>query len=237
MKISFLIPVKFGDPQRDRILKFNIQRLQKMHPTAEILLGQDSSEYFNRSKAINAAAKEAKNEVLAVVDGDTVFNPGTVTRGLSEIKRGANWVIPYNIYYRTNKRSGEAILRGRVDQIYDKHSLAYDLVLHHPPVHYESPVSGLFMIDRSAFYDVGGFNESFEGWGYEDRGWVSAADCILGGHSRTEGEVFHVWHPESHSTTWDNPKIEANRLLAERMSKITDPEEMRQVNGGLWVSL
>lgn len=56
-----------------------------------------------------------------------------------------------------------------------------------------------FSLWRSDFFDVNGFDESFEGWGHED------ADLVLrlhhSGLQRVNGfacsEVFHLWHPNN----------------------------------------
>jgi hypothetical protein len=51
-------------------------------------------------------------------------------------------------------------------------------------------------IRRDAWDQLGGFDERFRGWGWEDMAFQSAA-CSLVGHERIEGDVFHLWHPRS----------------------------------------
>lgn len=51
-------------------------------------------------------------------------------------------------------------------------------------------------IPRKAWDLLGGFDERFRGWGFEDMAFQSAA-CALAGAERVEGDVFHLWHPRT----------------------------------------
>jgi hypothetical protein len=49
---------------------------------------------------------------------------------------------------------------------------------------------------RAVFDDLGGFDERFKGWGFEDMAFQSAI-CGLYGYERIPGDVVHLWHPRS----------------------------------------
>jgi hypothetical protein len=51
-------------------------------------------------------------------------------------------------------------------------------------------------VPRAVFEDLGGFDERFRGWGYEDMAFQS---IIVGLYpwGRVEGDVIHLWHPRS----------------------------------------
>jgi hypothetical protein len=42
---------------------------------------------------------------------------------------------------------------------------------------------------------VGGFDEEFRGWGYEDTAFAAAAETFGVASIRMPGEVWHFWHP------------------------------------------
>lgn len=236
MSVSFVIPYRSEDVSRRRqILDWNLERLALLFPDAEVIVtSDDGGEVFNRSQARNNGAKIASGSVLAFVDADTVFNKHTVAAGVDAIGRGAPWVIPYGTYYRTDESSANAILNTSPGTVLMDHLYTYTHVFDYPPTRYEEAISGLILIPREKFLDMGGYNEGFSGWGYEDRAFVSAADLLVGRHMRCfEGSVFHLWHPEPHASTWRNPMIEQNRILYEKMRSITDVEEMRAINKGL----
>jgi hypothetical protein len=49
-------------------------------------------------------------------------------------------------------------------------------------------------IPRAVFDDLGGFDERFVGWGFEDMAFQSVV-CGLYGWERIDGDVYHLWHP------------------------------------------
>jgi len=233
--LSFVIPAwDKGYARRSHILNWNVRRLNKLFPGAEVLVSSDDGDgAFNRAQACNNGAKIATGDILCIVDSDTVFNAHTISAGRQALEESP-WVIPYGTYYRTDKVSGDNLLYMAPNAMISNYMLTYTHVFDFPPTKYEEAVSGLIMVPREAYLDMGGFNEAFNGWGYEDRGFVRAADVILGGHGRClDGEVFHIWHEEPAETTWQNPALLNNKELYEKMCEITDPDEMRQFNANL----
>lgn len=245
-KVSFVIP-HGPDPHRDRLLEWNKLRLASFFPHDEIIVATKTAGVaFNRGRLINYGASLAEGEYLCILDGDTVFNSWQLIRALRWMRMGAPWMIPYDEYYRTDERTGKAILANgptallwRDGKIRDSETgemfeRGYDHIITYPPTgFYQSPQSGMILFRTADFLDMGGFNERFEGWGYEDRGLVYAADTLIGPHHRISGAVFHLWHPESHETTEGQPNIEANRQLAEQMAAAQGNRElMRELNNG-----
>lgn len=53
-----------------------------------------------------------------------------------------------------------------------------------------------FAIPRPGWDRLGGFDERFRGWGFEDMAFQSASVGLIG-HERVEGDLFHLWHPRS----------------------------------------
>jgi hypothetical protein len=50
------------------------------------------------------------------------------------------------------------------------------------------------VIPRAVWDDLGGFDERFRGWGFED---MALQSIVVGlyGHERIAGDVYHLWHP------------------------------------------
>jgi len=157
-------------------------------------------------------------DVLAIVDSDTVFNQDTLTTGLLALESGASWVIPYERYFRVDKDSTEKVLSMPPNTPLERTDYHYDMVMTAPPDGpYEPPQSGLLLVRKEDFVRVGGFCPDFEGWGYEDRGFVHVMDSLVGPHVRTGGEVFHLWHEEPVDQTWNQPHLLNNKVLYDRM--------------------
>jgi predicted glycosyltransferase involved in capsule biosynthesis len=65
---------------------------------------------------------------------------------------------------------------------------------------------------------VGGFDERFRGWGWEDRAFFIACDTLCG-HDRISGPVRHLWHPRSPEKNPDSSEYQAGRALCRRYKR------------------
>jgi hypothetical protein len=55
----------------------------------------------------------------------------------------------------------------------------------------------MLMITKENYFRVGGFDERFNGWGYEDNAFFLLANTILGEFVETDNIAYHLWHPSS----------------------------------------
>ena len=55
-------------------------------------------------------------------------------------------------------------------------------------------MSSVVVVSRKQWDIIGGFDEQFRGWGFEDTAFAAAAETF-GGIIRMDGEVIHFWHP------------------------------------------
>jgi hypothetical protein len=76
-----------------------------------------------------------------------------------------------------------------------------------------------FVVPRAVWDNLGGFDERFKGWGWEDMAFQSVV-CGLYGHERLDGDVWHLWHPRAEERirrgTPLHPAYVANRMLGRR---------------------
>jgi hypothetical protein len=55
----------------------------------------------------------------------------------------------------------------------------------------------MLMISRENFYKAGGFDERFNGWGYEDNAFMLMCETTIGSYVETDNKAYHLWHPLS----------------------------------------
>src|SRR5690606_6432787 len=141
--------------------------------------------------------------------------PAFVSGAIDLVKGGAPWVIAYdvNLYYNLSMWATERYLRlSPAVQISIPKIGEYD--------HKITSWAGMLVMTREAFVEVGGYDERFMGWGYEDNAFAEAADCILGKHRRVlNGYAVHLYHPVPVDGAFAQPNIEYNRRLYSRYSK------------------
>ena len=94
--------------------------------------------------------------------------------------------------------------------------------------------AGQLLMQTESFYKANGYDERFQGWGYEDNAFQYAMDTIVGEHSRVEaGWTAHIWHPEPRSERWDHPDFEKNKLhMHHYVAAAGNVEQMIKVTEG-----
>lgn len=217
MNVSVLIPYRpFDNYRREHILRFVKHRMELGFPDWEIVFGiddpNDLTEPFNRSRALNEAARNSYGDVLLICDADTICNETYLWQALKMIESGASWVFPYEMYYNLNQAYSDKILGQMADRQWKRPSdtdveFALDYV-----------VSGMLMVRRDLFETVGGFDEKFIDWGYEDDAFNLMLTAFGGESQRVpEGFVTHIWHPPG--LQFESPYIDSNRALFREYKK------------------
>lgn len=194
------------DPWRAQAFDWIQRRYEHLLPDAELILGSSDREPFNRSQARNNAFTQAAGDVLLVADADIVFHPRQILRGLAKLEHGAPWVICYgqDRYYNLSRWATETALRFEPDATLGEpiDSSYWDLKL--------TSWAGLLLVPRAAWETVGGYDEGFIGWGFEDNEFQRTMDLTVGRHERVDSYVLHLWH-ERGDADFDHPHIDHNR--------------------------
>lgn len=76
--------------------------------------------------------------------------------------------------------------------------------------------SGSLAITHELWDRVGGFDERFLGWGYDDLAFWASCCAIGGGFQRVKGDAFHLHHPRTREENEGNPHHEENGVLGRR---------------------
>lgn len=210
MKLSIIVPWRnIGDPWRWQSWKWLRQRYERLLPETELVYGSDDSEPFNRSSTRNHLVERSEGDILLIADADTVFHRDQIEVAISKILSGASWVIPYSEQRYYNVTAEETALiwaspfESTIPELTD--SSQWD--------HKITSWAGLLLVTRESFDKVGGYDERFQGWGYEDNAFRAALDHRVGPHARVDSYALHLWHPAPEEECFGQPNIEANREL------------------------
>lgn len=76
--------------------------------------------------------------------------------------------------------------------------------------------SGVLAVPRGLWEEVGGFDERFVGWGFDDLAFWDACNAVGGGFDRVPGVIAHLWHPQDRSQREESPTHGQNQVLWER---------------------
>ncbi|QDV82996.1 galactosyltransferase-related protein [Planctomycetes bacterium TBK1r] len=175
---------------------------------------------FNKSLMLNAAAKLARGEVLVIHDADLIVSPTYLTTCLDRCRRAESARPGRLIFYldeastqrfvacvnRTAKptKLAEAGIRPR--------SLRFDRVVQNTP----NPMA----IRRNTYFELGGHDEAFQGWGGEDLEFLSRLRTRPIDEFGSE-PLIHLWHPPA------KKKQSGDRNQQLQDQKLSTPAETR----------
>jgi hypothetical protein len=165
---------------------------------------------FNLSAARNNAAHACTTDLIIVADADTIPDLGAIHTALTDLECHPHLVIwPYHTYRHipadwTNQPD---LMAAPIDRIY------------------HNSVGGLLITTQETYWALGGMDEHFQGWGYEDNAFHAAA-TTLAAVTRLPGIVFSFNHPTDRDTSTENPNRHRHELYKFALGK---PAIMREL--------
>lgn len=203
-----LVGLRLGEEYRNRNWAYARSRWEATLPDWPIFEGHyDDPGPFSLARASNRAAALAGYwEVALYVGADFLIKD--VTQAYSAVEKA--------------RRTGQLIFAHNY-QLMLSEIETIDLIGAGPtatPVSEQTQASntfsGVLAIPRSLWDTVGGFDERFVDWGYDDLAFWSACSAMAGGFERVQGGLYHLWHPRSRAENEENPNFAANQVLGNR---------------------
>lgn len=119
--------------------------------------GRAQGEPFNISAARNSAIRQSTEDVVYVMDADTIYQPSVIEATLDRlVSQNLPWTPVYQLNGVFSFFQTEAIFRGQLDPLSARPEMT--------EIYCTSPL----MIRREVWEDSGGYDEGFSGWGAED---------------------------------------------------------------------
>jgi predicted glycosyltransferase involved in capsule biosynthesis len=211
MKFSALIPYKPNDFYRIKNFDIVTKRWEEKIPDVELIIGVNNDLYFNRSKAVNEAARQATGDYFIIVDGDIVFGTKLIDK-IADIVANHPWIIPWSRCYALSKEYSAKFYEDNVfvlpKKLFIKDLQRYDKEIDGPNINgpYMNVMSG------EAFAAIGGMDERFVGWGGEDEAMAAALTTLVGKPFRMNEQIIHLYHDHI-SNVEERPNYKANRAL------------------------
>jgi hypothetical protein len=217
VKAVILVPRRDDNGPRDELWNFCRAWWEREMSHLPIIEGYHTDGLFNRSAAVNRAATIAGDwDVAVIIDSDVICNPERVREAIDRAHAVNAMVLPHTVRYDLSPRASAQLrsadpgamfqIPGRpADVMWMRRNVkhTYSADNGHPSV------SSVVVVPRRLWDDVGGFDEAFRGWGYEDTAFAAACETF-GGLERMPGEVWHFWHPTAKEGKRGTPSWSAN---------------------------
>ena len=168
----------------------------------------DPDSPFNRSQARNRAAATGDWDVAIFADACIfVADPYLARRAAETAARSGRLVHCHTEVRRLTQRGTAMVLAGRSPE-------GAEVLRRNGP---RTP-GGVIAVPRRLFERIGGWDESFEGWGAEDGAFVYACLATTGGQrTNIPGRVYHLWHAHG-DRVLDSDAYARNRARAARVA-------------------
>ena len=197
-----------GDPHRREALAYVLAHYARLGSAAfptSVTLGDTQSRRFSRTGARNAAAEGAGDwDVLVMADADCVVQGEVLEHAVELAHRTRKVILPHDRFMELTQEGTQLALAE-----YEIARWQHDWC---QLAEYERKrPSGVIVFPRKAWELVGGYDERFKGWGFEDTAMLWNIEDLAYGWERLSGRIWHLWHPPA-STTW----LKSDKQLFER---------------------
>lgn len=193
-----LVPRRAGIAERDRAWAWCRARWERLFPDWRVYEGHHDEGPFNRSAAINRAAKAADTDgawdFAIVIDADIFIARRHVAKAVATAAATGKVTWAHRRWRGLSEDWTRRTLDDRTDFGPELESTDMDIL-----VERTNPISWscCIVIPRPVWDDLGGFDERFKGWGFEDMAFQSIVVGLYGHERVDEGDVYHLWHPRS----------------------------------------
>ena len=194
MTTVFLVPRRDDHGHRDALWAYARARWEQYFPDVAIFEGHHDDGPFNRSAAINRAARAAGDwDIGIIIDSDVVLSVHQVRAAIDSAADTGRVTWGHRRWRGIREDATVRLVADQRDLGPELDRDELDLI-----VERTNPLSWscCIAVPRPVFDDLGGLDERFRGWGFEDMALQSVI-CGLYGYERIEGDVVHLWHPRS----------------------------------------
>jgi hypothetical protein len=185
VSVAVVIPWRPGTPERIAHHDYVRAHLTALLPDAVHIDVDSGHTPFSRAGSRNEGVRQAQAagaDVVVLCDADTLPEPEPLHAAIAGATDGVLH-LPYTWYRGLSQRGTQDYLAGTPAA-----DCPTDLA-------HAWATGGVLVIRPDAWWQAGGMDEGFTGWGFEDAAFRTAADALLGPAVKHDGTITHLWHP------------------------------------------
>lgn len=205
-----------GVPERQRSMVYVKNHLENILDT-EVHFADGSKKQFSLAAARNNAIYQAKSmgaKIAVICDADTILEKEAIVDAVFHIKKFNSIVVPFKFSRYLTEASSKAVL--------EENANPYDVEVMHI---FDWSVGAAIISSVDEWERVGGQDERFTGWGFEDVAFAIAAEKMGNKPIKINGIMNHLWHPEPIKT---GKAYKYNEMLFKRYRDTDNIESLIQ---------
>lgn len=168
-------------------------RLAELAPLADRHVFAYNPGPYNRGWGFNVGAALAGGldaGAMCFLDADLLVPRDFLSRGLAALRNGTRALLPYREVLYLDATATE---RAIAERLTAPGATVDDALL--AGRRFTSSQGGALWVDAALYHGIGGHDERFRGWGYEDREICRRLECAAGVLPRLDGCLLHLAHP------------------------------------------
>lgn len=205
MKDVILIPYRGANEWREKNFRFVTSWYAPLG--LDVYIGDSGHARFNRAASRNAAAEQGPWDRALIADADCIVDLDTVRKAFERASETGRLILPHDDFYRLSQYGTARVLKQ--PKLLDRSLVALTGEVR---VRASMMPSGALVLTHDAYRAIGGYDERFLGWGYEDSEFLKDAAKTVG-YERLHANLIHLWHPRDTGTI---AQREADRLVASK---------------------
>ncbi|MDE1961200.1 MAG: hypothetical protein KGH80_06345 [Xanthomonadaceae bacterium] len=176
---------------------------------------------FNKSWGLNVGFRHSAHAWLAFADADLVLG-ASLAGALEHVDKGYWAIKPYRRLIDLDESESVRVRGGEFDFVPDRHGAAPNRDGVGERIVF---AGGVFLIARTAFVRLGGWDERFRGWGGEDDAFSYRLERARAPALELDiRPAVHLAHPRPRAATFEQPHYAANCSLLEAYRHLEDAQ-------------
>jgi hypothetical protein len=198
-----LIPYSPQNQWRERNFRFVVDWYRPLGLEVRLGCVMNDDGSFSRSASRNAAANHGPWDRALIADADCVAELDVVSKAFTNANETGKLILPHDDFWRLSEKGVNQLLRDPTTPITTK-------LTGETRIRKSMMPSGALVLTHEAWDKIGGYDEGFKHWGYEDAFFLKDAAKAVG-YERLPGKLVHLWHPRDTGTI---AQREAERAVA-----------------------
>ena len=203
--ISIVIPLRVDSEERKKNLHCVLNQLMQMDFVYIDILEADKEQHFYveskdrvryffiydeddvfyRTRYLNILLRKAICPIVGIWDTDVIVPEYQIRQAVNYVKMGCVLCYPYDGDFRFLSKEESISTRKSIHAI---NSSSGKRMLGRPSV------GGAFVLNKDKYIEIGGENEGFYGWGYEDVERYKRLEILEYPIGRIDGPLYHLYH-------------------------------------------
>jgi hypothetical protein len=195
---------------------FYTTKLLDSHKQIKHIVLKSEYSFFNKSKLINTAVSKSTEDYIWMIDIDFYSNFDFI---IKEINKNKNIDLyrPFNKIVHLNElETNKLIETKKINLQQDKYKVNNEYGKYS------------FIVKRDLFNKVGGFNEEFKGWGFQDVDFIQnrLGENIIKDYIDTQ--AYHLYHPVASRQFSNNNRKIYEKILNIKQNSLTKNEVLSE---------